>query len=150
MDYTVCKNVIDLAKTGNKYTTLLFHFTMSNNSDKVVLNNDILEAYKESKTEMIHSWIDLMTKLMTWKKIDNVTCNCDDIFINSCNVTYDKKLIVSEREDYTSMQYENLDVINKDEAINILMPTSQISIIGNGTSLTTGNNSYIIGMNDEY
>jgi len=143
MDYTICKNVINSSKVGNKYTTLLFHFTMSNNSDKVVFNDNILEAYTESPTEMIRAWINLMTNLNTWKRIENVTCNQNDIFIDSCNLTHDKKLIVSEKEDYSIIQYNNLNVFNKDEALCNLTQISQININGTRHNITTGNNSDI-------
>jgi len=143
MDYTICKNVIDISKNGNKYTTLLFHFTNINNSDKVVLNNYILDSYKQFDTEMIRSWINLMTNLNTWKYIENITCNIDNVFIDSCSITYDKKLIVSEKEDYPNSKYNNLEVFNKDEALCNLTQTSQININGSNHNITTGNNSNI-------
>lgn len=143
MDYTICKNIINISKNANNYTTLLLHFTMRNNSDKVVCNKSILDSYKKFQTESIHTWIKLMDYQGSWKNISDVDCQEEDIFIHSCKLTYDKKLIVSEKEDYRIEQYEDLEVINKDEAICNLMPTSQININGNHTTFTTGNSSNI-------
>lgn len=144
MDYTICKKVIELSKDGQgKYPQLLFHF-MSNNSNKVVINNLILDSYKRYNTSIIHTWIDLMDKQGMWKKINDPDCAESELFIKTCHSTYDKKLIVSEKEDYDVEQYEELDVMNKDEAYISLCSTTHVNNInGDNNSITTGNSSPI-------
>ena len=75
-----------------------------------------------------------------WKTVKIVPNS--NIYIETCKRTYDKKLIVREKEDYLGVLYNGIDVYDKDEAIaELINPTTIIYQQGKGNQLSTGNNS---------
>ena len=94
----------------------------------------ILDIYNSiGKTDKdIASWINVMSynSNKCWKCI-----NCEDkpIFIETCKTTYDKRLIVSEKEDYDRSEYAELNVIDKDEAIDEIRPSKNVTSISGST-----------------
>lgn len=143
MDYTICEKVIELAKQGNKYTAdLLFPLTSTGNPHKVILNDHILDRYSMHSTEFISTWLHLLTVGNFKKMIDIEVVEGDNIFIKTCNASHDKQFIVREREDYDKNLYDNLNVLNCEEAIvSLQAPAQVIYQIGNGNQVSTGNQS---------
>ena len=140
MDFTICEKVIFRAKDGNKYTSdLLMPFTSSLNSNKVIINELIIERYRIHKSEMINTWLNLMTNMGYFKNIENIEQN---IFIATCLQSNDKQLIVSEKEDYPNIDYQGLTVYDCDEAIELLRPNNTyIYQNGSENQISTGSNS---------
>ncbi|MCT4560551.1 MAG: hypothetical protein N4A41_04160 [Crocinitomicaceae bacterium] len=141
MDYTICSNVIAIAKDANRYSfDLLFQFTSANNPHRVVINGKILEEYEPYKNELIRTWLDGLSKQNFYKIIETELIN--NIFIDTCRQSRDCKLIVNEKDDYSMNEIEGLNVLNKDEAIEEIKPKLiQITQIGIGNKASTGDYS---------
>ncbi len=144
-DYTICSKVLEAATHNKRYLTdLLNNFACTISWNSVVKNKKILDIYMEINDESIRSWINIMSYTENnscWKDIWEVE---GPIFIKACNKTHDKKLIVSEKEDYDN--YEWLSPINKDEAIinlNWIQNTTIINQNWDNSQATGGSNSPI-------
>lgn len=142
MTFTISDRVIESAKDGNSYTAnLLLPFTSASNSHTVAVNSIILDKYNLFSTHHIHSWIDLMSKLGLFR---NIACTHSNIFIETCKLTYDKRLIVADKQEYPASEYAELnEILDSDEAIVSYMTKATTTIIqtGNNNQATSGNNS---------
>jgi len=142
MDYTVCSKVLETASKELKYAyDLLWHF-IQENPNRVVINDKILEEYIKYANESgtIREWIKGMDFKKYWKPV--AIDEFENLFIDTCRRTHDKRLIVCEKEDYNPINYNGITVFNKDEAISELQPAGiVINQSGNNNQATTGNNS---------
>ncbi|WP_179337452.1 hypothetical protein [Winogradskyella ludwigii] len=145
MDYTVCSKVVNYASEDYKYAfDLLMQFTYEN-PHRVIINDEILDEYLKlaENNYVIKSWITGMDYKKYWKKL--TPKDKENIFIDTCKFSSDKKIIVNEKEDYSESDYLGLDVFNKDEAIEHLKPTKKVKnkIIQKGkkNQMSNGNNS---------
>ncbi|MBP1645659.1 MAG: hypothetical protein H6Q16_1234 [Bacteroidetes bacterium] len=150
-DFIICPEVILEANKSKKYwSKLLYPFTDDENRNRVVYNDEILSMYDKIEGYHYESWIDL---LIVNKKIIKITKTDESnkcIFISTCKKSYDKKLIVCEKNDCTEKDkchecdLDEIDLINKDEAIDIIKPSNcTINIFGNKNNVTTGDSSPI-------
>jgi len=138
MDFTICSRVIKTASKEYKYAFDLLMQFISDNPHKVVTNDIILNDYKNIaiNSEIIRTWIEGMDYKGYWKNID---ANFEDNpYINLCNSTYDKHLIVDEKEDYLPENYAGLTILNKDEAIEELKQSKITNIIKDSIVATNG------------
>ena len=140
MDYTICKNVIKNAKDGNRIMTdLLMPFTASSNPHKVILNEKINNEYSNYESELIRSWLNLLSISKFFK---NIQCTDENIFIATCRLSHDKRFIVHEKEDYPKKHYKEINVLDSLEAIEEISPVKvQIVQQGSGNQASMGNNS---------
>lgn len=145
MDFTVCSKVVEKASEDYKYAIeLLMQFT-SDNPHKVIINDKILNDYLRIAEEhnVINTWMKFMDYKRYWKSLTPVIQ--DNIYIETCKESFDKKFIVDEKEDYAKEQCVDLDIINKDEAIEQLKPVKKVKykIVqkGKGNQASQGNNS---------
>lgn len=144
MQYTICLSAVKNVPNAKKYAQLLFHFIMENNPDRVVYNSQILESYKLVQSDIIASWIDLMTNGGHWKSIENLECTSSELFIEACKVSSDKRLIVDEKDFYDTCRYDGIScVLDKYEALVELGTNRNIYINGEGHTFTTGESSGI-------
>ena len=142
MDYTICSNLVALSSDHKKYLYDLLWKIVLNTSIKVASNYEILSEYQSIglDSEEIRAWISGMDFNDKWKTVKIVPNS--NIYIETCKRTYDKKLIVREKEDYLGVLYNGIDVYDKDEAIaELINPTTIIYQQGKGNQLSTGNNS---------
>jgi hypothetical protein len=142
MEYTLCSKVIEKASLELKYAyDLLWHF-IQEGPNRVAINAEILNEYLKhaENSGPIREWVNGMDYKGYWKYIP--IDQSDNVFIETCKKTFDKRLIVCEKEDYDADYYIGLTVFNKDEAITELHQIGIVIIqIGNGNQATTGNNS---------
>lgn len=151
MDYTICSEVLEAAMKNKKYfRQLLSKFFDENEPIRVVINPTIAKIYKkialsdERGSDRIVIWLEEMTENIQecWAFVD---CKNKPIFIKTCKDSDDKKLIVSDKNNYHS-GYEGLKPIDKNEAINEIRSPKNIfyikgsriinSILGDNSSLT--------------
>lgn len=129
MDFTICSKVLKKASEDYKYAFDLLMQFVSENPHRVAKNESILNDYLviAENSEIIRTWISGMDFKRYWK---NVEINSEgNIYINTCKSTYDKNLVVNEKEDYLPENYSGLNIFNKDEAIeHIKQPSNNISI----------------------
>jgi hypothetical protein len=143
MDYTICDKVIETAKNGNKYyIDLLYPLISSSNPHKIILNDKILEKYHAHSTEFISTWLHLLSVGDFKKYLEINIATSQNVFIETCKISHDKMLIVREKEDYDEHLFNELNVINSDEAISNIRG-SQVIIYQSGTQnqISTGNQS---------
>ena len=139
----MAKFVIDkkvLEADERYYGSLLMPIANVRNGHTIAFNQKIKEEYLTvKKTTRLDAWLEIATATDVFK---NVECAGDPIFIKTCLETYDKKLIVSEKEDYSD--YEGLTPIDKDEAMNQIRPANIIIIqTGDNAQATCGSGSNI-------
>ena len=118
MDYTVCSTVIKLSTEKSKYLTdFLFPLAATNCPHHILKNDKILESYGHVANEIITLWLELMNKHDCFKELG---CDDEPIFIKTCQKSYDKILIVSNKNDIENAQltWINLNILDADEAIS--------------------------------
>lgn len=145
MKFTICQSFIKIAKRPNKYTSILNYFPMEN-ADKVVYNKKILDLYLSIANSRIRDWLKLMDKTKSWAKIDDMECNENDLFIEACKKTHDKRLVVSEKETYEESKYRGIkEILDKEDArVNFTQSSATTyNISGENPTFTTGNKSEI-------
>lgn len=144
MNCVITKNIISDAKGGNHYTyNLLFPFCSDDNPHKVAINKDILSIYSVDCTEILRTWLDGLAKSNNFK-ITEPTETGSCIFLSTALNTYEKVLIVHEKEEYSSDDTTNINqYLDKDEAILHLFNSTQTTIIqsGDGNQAALGDNS---------
>lgn len=141
MDITICKSFMETCRY-NSNTAILFNFAGRNNN-RVVVNNQILNIYKEIDISIIKEWIILMDNLNFWKKID-VEITSEFIFPEICKLSKHKKLFVSDYDEYRDDICLNIDVLNPLDAELLLNSSGQtINITGERAQVTTGDGSDI-------
>ena len=129
MDFTICSKVLKTASEDYKYAFDLLMQFVSENPHRVAKNESILNDYLTiaENSEIIRTWISGMDFKNYWKNVEIKSGG--NIYINTCNCTYDKNLVVNEKEDYLPESYGGLNIFNKDEAIEqIKQPINKISI----------------------
>lgn len=149
MDLTICSKVTMVAASNLKYGFDLLLALTVNGGHNVSINPPILKEYEKISldpvNELIRTWIMGMDYKGLWKAVHIDKFN--KLFIDTCRLTHDKTLIVSDKEDYDADDYEGLTVYNKDQAIINIKPASiKIIQIGTGNIASAGNNSPIIGL----
>lgn len=142
MDCTVHVNVLRNAEISYRYWgDLLFPFANSQNTKKVILNDQIINEYSVLQSEMFRVWINLITNTLSFSKVD--CSDSGDIFIEACRRSHDRTLIVACKNDFTHEQISEISLFfDCDEAVAELFSLApQIIQIGNNNQATTGNNS---------
>ncbi len=130
MDFTICSKVLKTASVDYKYAFDLLMQFVSENPHRVAKNEAILNDYLiiAEESEIIRTWISGMDFKKYWKNVE--INSIGNIYIETCNCTYDKNLVVNEKEDYLPENYGGLNILNKDEAIeHIKQSSNNISII---------------------
>lgn len=143
MDYVICSKLIEEVPTNSAIAyNLLFSFLNSNSPNKVVLNEAIIDEYGTIINEIVSVWINGLVKDGLYKSVNTPDFEDGLLFIETCRQTYDKQLIVSEKEDYLEEHYCGLNIQNKYEAMSAFnTPINNITQIGVNNQITTGNNS---------
>ncbi|GHV36242.1 hypothetical protein FACS1894178_7250 [Bacteroidia bacterium] len=147
--YTLSECVLEHLDEGRKYSSALLSTFAQDNNHKIAIDNrntisNIYQSIAERlpdiniKCGIIH-WMYLMSlKPQKWEYFD-ITDNENDIFLEVCFQTIDKKLIVSSEnkckwkngisiDRLYAYKDASIKILNKDDAIDELQPNVKISI----------------------
>jgi len=156
--FTLTTNLLRNISDDKRYICdLLWTFTQSN-SHKVAKDDKgkLLDKYKNlissGNFHHILTWIDLMEKIpssFVTIEVDYPVSDEDLYLMISKNVNGSKKIIVSSHQEWKKYKYiiegniihyegENLDIIDRDEALEELIPGKNITNISHSIVATQG------------